>query len=139
MKESTTANGAETRARKPFSARGLIQWPCKIALVPEYAPYFDGADLLISADCAAYASEEFRELMRGRVALIGCALSERERLSEKLAAILRGNDVKSLTLARLEVGCCAGIEAAVRAALVASGKAIPLNILTVSTVGKITY
>lgn len=138
MKNNTTVRGTQMPKRKAFSPCELMQWPCKINLVPEYAPYFDGADILISADCAAYASDDFRRLMRDRITLIGCALADAGRLHEKLTAILRENDVKSITVARLEVGCCEGIENAVKGALEASGKKIPLNILTVSTSGRIT-
>ena len=128
---------ANTLERRSFSRPGLMQWPCKIALVPTCAPYFDAADLLISADCAAYASEKFRELMKNRITLIGCALSDKDAITEKLTAIIRENDVKSITVTRLEVGCCAGIEPLVRKAADASGKSLPITVLTLSTNGKI--
>lgn len=139
MKERTSAISAGVSGETGFRKSSLMQWPCKISLVPTRAPYFNGADLLIAADCAAYACRSLHEeLMRDRITLIGCALSDPSGLHERLTAIIRENDVRSITVARLEVGCCGGIELAVRRALVASGKELPLFTVTISTNGRIT-
>lgn len=138
MNTNTTVRGAEVCERRVFPPGRLMQWPCKINLVPTCAPYFDEADLLISADCAAYALPKFHELMKDKITLIGCALADAETLREKLTAIIRENDVRSITVAKLEVGCCGGIELAARKALESSGKELPFRILTLSTSGKIS-
>ena len=114
----------------------LSQWPVQIKLVPVRAPYFDGAHLLIAADCTAYAYGDFhRRFIRGRIALIGCPKLDEGDYAEKLTAILRENDIKSLTVVRMEVPCCGGIESAAKRALQASGKFIPWQVHTVSTDG----
>ncbi|MGN1002912.1 MAG: ATP-binding protein [Oscillospiraceae bacterium] len=116
----------------------LRQWPVQIKLVPVSAPYFDGAELLIAADCTAYACAAFHErFMKGRVTLVGCPKLDGVDYSEKLAEILRRNDVRSVTVVRMEVPCCGGLENAVRAALVRSGKSIPCQVVTVSTGGTV--
>jgi hypothetical protein len=116
----------------------LSQWPCQLRLVPVRAPYFDGADLLIAADCTAYAYGDFHnDFIRGRITLIGCPKLDDGDYAEKLTAILRGNELRSITIARMEVPCCGGLEHAVRRALEASGKRIPLRVVTISTDGKI--
>lgn len=114
----------------------LAQWPVQIKLVPVNAPYFDSADLLIAADCTAYAYGSFHnEFMRGRITLIGCPKLDEGSYAEKLTAILANNNIRSVTVARMEVPCCGGIEYAVRQALQASGKQIPWNVATISTDG----
>ena len=116
----------------------LSQWPVQIKLAPVNAPYFQGAHLLVAADCAAYAYGNFHEkFIRGRVTLIGCPKLDGVNYGEKLAEILRNNDIRSVTVARMEVPCCGGIEQAVRTALQNSGKLLPWQVVTLSTDGKI--
>ncbi|HIY09470.1 MAG TPA: 4Fe-4S binding protein [Firmicutes bacterium] len=116
----------------------LMQWPVQIKLVPVNAPYFDGANLLVAADCTAYAYGNFhQEFMRNHVTLIGCPKLDEGDYTEKLTAILTGNAIKSVTIARMEVPCCGGLEQAVKNALQASGKFLPWRVVTISTDGKI--
>ena len=116
----------------------LSQWPVQIKLVPVNAPYFSGADLLIAADCTAYAYGNFHnEFIKCRVTLIGCPKLDEGDYAEKLTAIIANNDIKSVTVARMEVPCCGGIENAVRSALKASGKFIPWRVVTISADGRI--
>lgn len=116
----------------------LAQWPCQIKLAPAKAPYFHNADLLIAADCAAYAYANIHEdFMRGRVTLIGCPKLDDIDYSEKLAAILNANEIKSVTVLRMAVPCCGGIVNAVKKALTDSGKTLPWRVATVSTDGNI--
>jgi len=115
----------------------LRQWPVQIKLVPINAPYFDGADLLVAADCAAFAYASFHEeFIRGRVTLIGCPKLDAVDYTEKLAAIIAQNDIKSLTVVRMEVPCCGGLAQAATEALRASGKFIPWQVVTISTDGR---
>ena len=114
----------------------LRQWPVQIKLAPVNAPYFDGCDLLIAADCTAYAYGSFhRDFIRGKVTLIGCPKLDEGDYAEKLAAILAQNDVKSVTVARMTVPCCGGIQRAAEAAVAASGKNIPLRVAVISPDG----
>ena len=116
----------------------LRQWPVQIKLAPISAPYFSGADLLIAADCTAYAYGDFhRDFIRGHVTLIGCPKLDDVDYADKLLAILRANDIASVTVARMEVPCCSGIEYAVRRAIEASGKEIPCRVVTVSIDGRL--
>ncbi len=116
----------------------LSQWPVQIKLVPVNAPYFDGADLLIAADCTAYAYAGFhRRFIDGRVTLIGCPKLDEGDYAEKLAAILKNNDIKSITVVRMEVPCCGGIENAVKRALLSSGEIIPWSVVVIGTDGSI--
>lgn len=116
----------------------LRQWPVQISLAPVRAPYFENADLLIATDCTAYAYGNFhQELMRGKITLIGCPKLDSTDYSEKLCAILRQNAIRSITVARMEVPCCGGIERAAAAALAESEKEIPLRVITISTDGHI--
>ncbi|MGN1108117.1 MAG: ATP-binding protein [Oscillospiraceae bacterium] len=116
----------------------LSQWPVQIKLVPVNAPYFSGANLLIAADCTAYAYGNFHnEFIKSRVTLIGCPKLDEGDYAEKLTAIIANNDIKSVTIARMEVPCCGGIENAVRSALQASGKFIPWRVVTISADGRI--
>ncbi len=116
----------------------LRQWPVQIKLVPHNAPYFNASDLLIAADCTAYAYANFHaEFMKGKITLIGCPKLDDGDYTEKLTAILTDNNINSLTVIRMEVPCCSGIENAAAAALKASGKTIPFNVVTISTDGKI--
>ena len=116
----------------------LSQWPVQIKLVPVNAPYFDGANLLVAADCTAYAYGNFHnEFIRNRITLIGCPKLDSVDYADKLTAILANNDIKSVTVVRMEVPCCGGIENAVKRALMASGKFIPWRVITITTDGKI--
>ena len=116
----------------------LSQWPVQIKLVPVKAPYFDGAKLLVAADCTAFAYGNIHnDFIRNRITLIGCPKLDSVDYSEKLAEILKNNDIRSVTVVRMEVPCCGGIENAVKQALLASGKMIPWQVVTVSTDGNI--
>lgn len=116
----------------------LGQWPCQIKLVPTNAPYFAGARLLIAADCTAYAYARLHEeFMRGRITLIGCPKLDNIDYSEKLATIIKNNDIQSVTIVRMEVPCCGGLEMAAKKALQASGKFIPWQVVTISIDGRI--
>ena len=122
----------------PDIAGQLQNWPVQLKLVPVEAPYFNGCDLLIAADCTAYAYGGFhRDFIRGRVTLIGCPKLDHAEYAEKLADILTYNDVKSVTLTRMEVPCCGGLEFAARQALEASGKQLPFRVVTISADGRI--
>lgn len=124
------------QSAKPESR--LRQWPVQIKLVPVNAPYFDGANLLIAADCAAYAYADFHnQFIKNRITLIGCPKLDEGDYSEKLTAILANNDIKSVTVVRMEVPCCGGIQNAVITALKNSGKMIPWQVVTISTAGEI--
>ena len=114
----------------------LAQWPCQIKLVPVNAPYFQGAKLLIAADCTAYAyANVHQEFMRGKVTIIGCPKLDDVDYSE--TQILENNDIKSVTILRMEVPCCGGLEMAAKKALKESGKFIPWQVVTISIDGKI--
>ncbi|MBO5934025.1 MAG: ferredoxin, partial [Clostridia bacterium] len=116
----------------------LSQWPVQIKLVPVNAPYFNGANLLVTADCTAYAYGNFHnEFIRNHITLIGCPKLDEGDYTEKLTAIIANNDIKSVTVVRMEVPCCGGIEIAVKNALQASGKFIPWRVVVVSTDGNI--
>lgn len=116
----------------------LQQWPVQIKLVPVNAPYFDGANLLIAADCTAYAYGNFHtEFIRNKITVIGCPKLDSEDYSEKLTEIIRENDIKSVTIVRMEVPCCGGIENAAKKALQESGKFIPWQVVTISRDGNI--
>lgn len=116
----------------------LRQWPVQIKLAPVQAPYFEQANLLIAADCAAYAYGNFHsQFMKGKVTLIGCPKLDDIDYTEKLAEIIKQNEIKSVTVARMEVPCCGGIEMAVKNALQASGKFLPWQVVTISTDGRI--
>ena len=116
----------------------LSQWPCQIRLVPVKAPFFKGAKLLIAADCTAYAYAAFhQEFMRGKVTIVGCPKLDPVDYSEKLTEILRENDIKSVTIVRMEVPCCGGLEMAAKKALQVSGKFILWQVVTLSLDGRI--
>ncbi len=125
-------------ARPSTVTSQLAQWPCQIRLVPVNAPYFDGANLLIAADCTAYAYGNFHEeFIHNHITLIGCPKLDAGDWAEKLTRIIATNNIKSVKVVRMEVPCCGGIENAVKQALIQSGKFIPWQIITVSTDGKI--
>ena len=116
----------------------LSQWPVQIKLVPVNAPWFDGAKLLVAADCTAYAYANFhQDFIRGHITLVGCPKLDSVDYSEKLTEILKNNDIRSVTVVRMEVPCCGGMENAVKKALLSSGKLIPWSVVTVSTDGRI--
>ena len=116
----------------------LRQWPVQIKLAPVNAPYFDGAHLLIAADCTAYAYGNFhQDFIRGKVVLIGCPKLDEGDYTEKLTQIIRQNDIKSLTIVRMEVPCCGGIQRAATTALQHSGKFIPWQVVTIATDGRV--
>lgn len=122
----------------PAVVSRLGQWPCQIKLAPVNAPYFNGAKLLIAADCTAYAYANIHEdFMKGKVTLIGCPKLDSVDYSEKIMEIIRNNDIKSVTILRMEVPCCGGLEMAAKKALQESGKFIPWQTITVSVDGKI--
>ena len=116
----------------------LCQWPVQIKLAPVNAPWFDGADVLVAADCTAYAYGNFhQEFIRGRVTLVGCPKLDSVDYSEKLTQIFMNNPLRSVTVVRMEVPCCGGMENAVKKALQQSGRTIPCNVVTISTDGRI--
>ncbi len=139
---------AKTLTRDPSSpqaaapaqtaASQLRQWPVQIKLVPVNAPYFENAHLLISADCAAYAYGSFhQDFMKNKITLIGCPKLDEGDYAEKLTAIIKNNGIKSVSVVRMEVPCCGGIENAVKTALQNSGKMIPWRVVTIGTDGGI--
>ncbi len=115
----------------------LTSWPVQIKLVPVNAPYFDGANLLIAADCTAYAYASFHEeFLKNRIALIGCPKLDSVDYSEKLTEILKHNDIKSVTIVRMEVPCCGGLQNAAVSALRDCGKMIPWQVVTIGIDGQ---
>ena len=131
---SRQENGAPAA---PAASR-LSNWPVQIKLAAVNAPYFSGADLLIAADCTAYAYGNFHQrFISGRIALIGCPKLDAVDYTEKLAAIISANDIRSITVTRMEVPCCGGLQRAVEEALRRSGKQLPLDVVTISIRGEI--
>ena len=121
---------------KPVSR--LMQWPCQIKLLPAQAPFYDGTKLLIAADCTAYAYANMHEdFMKGKITLIGCPKLDAIDYSEKLTEIIANNDIKSVTIVRMEVPCCGGLQRAAETALKNSGKFIPWQVITISRDGRI--
>jgi len=124
-------------AARPMESQ-LRQWPVQIKLAPVNAPYFENANLLVAADCAAYAYGNFHnDYMRGKITVIGCPKLDGVDYSEKLTAILQRNNIKSVTVVRMEVPCCGGLEYAVKTALQNSGKMIPWQVVTLSADGQV--
>ena len=116
----------------------LRNWPVQIKLAPVNAPYFDGAHLMIAADCSAYAYANFhQEFMRGRVTVVGCPKLDGVDYAEKLAAIIAQNDVQSVTIVRMEVPCCGGLENAAKRAIQQSGKFLPWQVVTITADGRV--
>ena len=138
-KSLTRESGCKTTPEKSVSAETqLNQWPVQIKLVPVNAPYFENANLLVAADCSAFAYSNFHnEFMKNKITIIGCPKLDEGDYSEKLTAILKGNNIKSVTVVRMEVPCCGGIENAVKAALQNCGKLIQWQVVTISTDGRI--
>lgn len=140
FEEREAAAYDEEAARKNQAEKSaqLFNWPVQIKLAPVSAPYFDGANLLIAADCTAYAYASFHgKFIRNHVVLIGCPKLDAVDYSEKLTEIIRQNEIRSVSVVRMEVPCCGGIEHAVKTALQNSGKVIPWNVTVVSIDGKI--
>ena len=136
-REALAYNEAEVK-KKTASVSQLGQWPVQLKLVPVNAPYFDGAKLLIAADCAAYAHANFHEaFIRGKIVLIGCPKLDEGDYSGKLTAILSQNNIKEVTVVRMEVPCCGGIERVVVQALTNCGKMIPWQVVTLSVDGRV--
>ena len=134
-REAAAYDEAAVEANKRKKNR---QWPIQIRLTPVNAPYFDGADLLIAADCTAFAYANFaKEIQKGKITLIGCPKLDPVDYSEKLTAILEQNDIKSVTIIRMEVPCCGGIQNAAVTEMKKSGKCIPWQVITVSVEGEI--
>ena len=124
-------------AGSPVSSQ-LRQWPVQIKLLPVHAPFYEGANLLIAADCTAYAYAKFHdEFLKDRVVLVGCPKLDSTDYAVKLAEIIRQNEVQSITVVRMEVPCCGGLEMAAKRALEASGKRLPWQVITVGTDGTI--
>ena len=129
LSTDTTASGAESM---------LTNWPVQIKLAPVQAPYFNGAKLLIAADCTAYAYASFhKDFIKGKTTLIGCPKLDDIDYSEKLTEIIRNNDISSVTIVRMEVPCCGGLEMAAKKAIQASGKFLPWQVVTISIDGNI--
>jgi NAD-dependent dihydropyrimidine dehydrogenase PreA subunit len=129
--------GAAPAAPAPQTSQ-LRQWPVQIKLAPVQAPWFDGAKLLVAADCTAYAYANFhQEFIRDHITLIGCPKLDMVDYGEKLTEILRNHELRSITVVRMEVPCCGGIEMAVKKALQESGKCIPWTVVTITTDGQI--
>jgi ferredoxin len=135
--ESTPTAAPERESSQRTAASELRQWPVQIQLVPPNAPYFTNANLLIAADCTAYAYGDFHSFMKNKITLIGCPKLDEVDYSDKLTQILRMNDLKSITIIRMEVPCCGGIVHAVKTALANSGKMIPWRVITIGTDGTI--
>ncbi len=136
LKRDNSEAAAPQKAERAVSR--LAQWPCQIKLAPVNAPYFNGAKLLIAADCTAYAYASIHEdFMKGRITLVGCPKLDSVDYSEKLGEIFAQNDIKSVLVLRMEVPCCGGLEFAVKKALQACGKLIPWQVVTISTEGEI--
>ena len=142
-KETGAVPSASFASSAPAGVGGKIdsqlrQWPVQIKLVPVHAPYLENSHLLVAADCTAFAYGEIhRDFIRNRVTLIGCPKLDEGDYADKLTAILEHNNIKSLTILRMEVPCCSGIANAAKNALIRSGKMIPWNIVTISTDGQI--
>lgn len=138
-REAAAYDEAAVRANKLKNAESqLRQWPVQIKLAPVRAPYFQDAELLVAADCTAYAYADFhRRFIRGKIVLVGCPKLDGVDYAEKLTEIIRGNEIRSVTVVRMEVPCCGGLEMAVKRALENSGKAIPCQVVTISIDGNI--
>ena len=136
LQREEPAEDAPVTVGRPVSR--LRQWPVQIKLLPAKAPFYDRAKLLIAADCTAYAYANIHEeFMKGKVTLIGCPKLDDVDYSEKLTEIIRDNDVRGVTILRMDVPCCGGLQRAAEKALQASGKFIPWQVLTVTRDGRI--
>ena len=139
MRQMNRTENAEIVAESSATMKSqLCNWPVQIKLAPLQAPYFDGAKLLIAADCTAYAYGNFHaDFMQNKITVIGCPKLDEGNYAEKLTQIFATQSIRSVTVVRMEVPCCGGIEHAVRQAVQASGSAIPLQVVTISTDGRI--
>jgi len=139
LERKAAAPAAPVQTAAPAALESqLRQWPVQIKLAPVNAPWFNGAKLLVAADCTAYAYANFHnDFIKDHVTLVGCPKLDMVDYSEKLTQIIRNNDIKSVTVARMEVPCCGGIEMAVKRALMESGKFIPWNVVTISIDGRL--
>lgn len=136
--KTAVSSTRRTEVSDEVKASELMQWPVQIKLLPIRAPYYEGADILVAADCAAYAFARFHEtFIKGRITMIGCPKLDDGDYSEKLTEILRQNNVKSVTVVRMEVPCCGGLSNAVVTALKDCGKMIPWQVVTISAQGEI--
>ena len=131
-------NNHETSSERVSVKSQLGQWPCQIKLVSPAAPYFNNAELLIAADCTAYAYANFHaEYMKDKITLIGCPKLDAVDYSEKLTEIIKNNNIVSISVIRMEVPCCGGLVMAVKKSIESSGKNIPYNVITISVDGKV--
>ena len=138
MKTFRQEEPSDMEVSPAVSRSRLSQWPVQIKLVPVNAPYFNGAKLLIAADCTAYAYAAFHErFIKGHITLVGWPKLDGVDYSEKLTEVIRKNDIRSVTVVRMEVPCCGGLENAAKTALQKSGKFIPWQVVTISTDGRI--
>lgn len=138
MRSMSVSRGGQYQQKSQITSGQLMQWPCQIKLVPVNASYFDNANLLIAADCTAYAYGNFHhDFMVSHITLIGCPKLDVGDYADKLTAIIANNNIKNVKVVRMEVPCCSGIENAVKRALMNSGKYIPWQVITISTEGKI--
>lgn len=138
LKSFTRENSAVSAKVHNENLSQLTHWPVQIKLVPVNAPYFEGSKLLIAADCSAYAYGNFHnDFIKGHTVLIGCPKLDAVDYTEKLTQIIKNNNIKSVTVTRMKVPCCGGLENAVKNALMNSGKFIPWNIVTISSDGRI--
>ena len=138
MRQFDRRNSAPAVSADVSLTSELRQWPVQIKLVPTKAPYFDGAKLLIAADCTAYAYANFHhDFIKGKITVVGCPKLDDIDYSEKLTEIIQNNDIQSVTVVRMEVPCCGGLEHAAKTALQNSGKFIPWQVVTISTDGQI--
>ncbi|MEI3218812.1 MAG: 4Fe-4S binding protein [Lachnoclostridium sp.] len=130
----------KAKQEKAQIGESLLNWPVQIKLAPVTAPYFEGANLLIAADCTAYAYASFhKDFVKGKITLIGCPKLDMIDYSEKLIQIIKNNSIASVTVVRMEVPCCGGIENAVKKALENSGKFIPQQVITIGIKGEIIH
>lgn len=138
VKQAQEKNSESVSVPVPMSKSMLQNWPVQIKLAPVRAPYFDKAKLLIAADCTAYAYAGFHaDFIKGKTALIGCPKLDGIDYSEKLTEIIANNDIQSVTLVRMEVPCCGGLEMAAKRAILNSGKSLPWQVITVGIDGSI--
>lgn len=137
----TVSNSAQpelTPADPSIANSELRQWPVQIKLLPTSAPFYQGAKLLIAADCAAFSRANFhQEFIKGKVCMIGCPKLDSIDYADKLTEVFRNNDIRSVTIVKMEVPCCGGLDFAAKKALQASGKMIPWNVVTISTDGRL--
>lgn len=137
IKRTSESTSTVQTSAQPLTSE-LMQWPCQIKLVPVNAPYFDNCDLLIAADCTAFAYANIhKDFMKNRITLIGCPKLDEGDYSEKLAAIIANNNINSVKILRMEVPCCGGLVSAVKTALMQSGKMLPWSIVIIGTDGEI--